>query len=342
LSNETASLPVGYRLYLPEAWAKDPERRKAAGVPEDVVFQTKWEIAHGLIDEALAAGRPKAPVGADAGYGNTFEFRAGLTARHLEYIVGIESTTGVWPPGQEPPAPKPWSGRGRPPTVHRRDGEHQPVSVLEFARSLPETAFTEVGWRDGTKGEQSSRFAAERVRPSHKDGKRGAPHPEEWLLIEWPAGEKNPTKYWLSTLSAAMPICDLVFQAKLRWRIERDFLELKDEIGMDHYEGRSWRGFTITAAYASQPTRSWWPRGPSFPPSAHVAAKESSRCLLYPEASDQGVPARTQRHQPMSIATMKIRIAHALVHGLELCPTCRQPTRQRSRPRRIQRTVRRL
>lgn len=243
LANEMASLPIGYRLYLPEAWANDPERRAAAGVPEDVEFQPKWQIAMGLIDKALAAGRPQAPVCADAGYGNAFEFRAGLTARHLEYIVGIETTTCIWPAGQEPPVPSRHASRGRPPTAHRRDAEHQPVSAKEFAKALPETAFSEVAWREGTKGELTSRFAAERVRPSHRRGVHDGLHPEEWLLIEWPAGEKEPTKYWLSTLSAEAPIDALVSQAKLRWRIERDFLELKDELGLDHYEGRSWRGF---------------------------------------------------------------------------------------------------
>ncbi|MBM3271364.1 MAG: IS701 family transposase, partial [Candidatus Sericytochromatia bacterium] len=242
LANETASLPVGYRLYLPEAWANDSDRRMAAGVPDDVSFQPKWQIALGLIDKALSAGRPRAPVGADAGYGNVFDFRAGLTERGLLYIVGIESNTSVWPPGHEPPPPPPYSGRGRPPARPRRDDEHHPVSVLELARSLGTEDYTEVTWREGTKGDQRSRFAAVRVRPSHRDDRRD-PHPEEWLLIEWPAGEEKPTKYWLSTLSAELAIAELVFQAKLRWRIERDFLELKDELGLDHYEGRGWRGF---------------------------------------------------------------------------------------------------
>ena len=255
VSNGFVSLPVGYRLYLPKDWANDGERRRKAGVPPAIRFQKKWEIALDLIDHALASGKPRAPVAADAGYGDVTEFREGLTARQLPYIVGVKSTVSVWPPGHQPLPPKPHRGPGRPSTSLRRDADHQPLTTLDLAKSLPPEAFQQVAWREGTRGTMRSRFAAVQVRPAHRDYYRQEPRPEEWLLIEWPAKEKEPTKYWLSTLDPAMPIRDLVRQAKERWHIERDYQELKDELGLDHYEGRNWRGFhhhasLCIAAYA--------------------------------------------------------------------------------------------
>lgn len=256
VANSAGSVPVAYRLYLPEEWANDPERRERAGVPEEIGFQPKWKIALDQIDTAIALGVPRAPVVADAGYGNITEFREGLTARKLKYAVGIDKTTTVWPPGTGPLPPLPSTGkRGRRPKRLRRTADHRPTSVLALARSLPRSRYRTVTWREGAKGKMRSRFAAVRVRPAHEDHKRVEPWPEEWLLIEWPAGEKDPTKYWLSSLGPATQLRDLVRLAKIRWRIERDYQELKDELGLDHYEGRNWRGFhhhaTICiAAYA--------------------------------------------------------------------------------------------
>ena len=143
---------------------------------------------------------------------------------------------------------KPWSGKGRPPTRVRRDRDHQPVSALDLAKRLPARAWQTVTWREGTNAPLTSRFAAVRVRPAHRDHLLHEPRVEEWILIEWPEGEKEPTKYWLSTLSPDTPLADLVEQAKLRWRIERDYQELKQEMGLGHYEGRGWRGFHHHAA----------------------------------------------------------------------------------------------
>lgn len=245
LANEDASLPVGYRLYLPEEWAADPERRRKTGVPDDVVFEKKWQIALRLLRDQLAEGEavPRAPVAADAGYGDVAEFRDSLTEMGLQYAVGVAKTTSVWRPGEEPLAPKSYAGNGRPPRNLRRSETHKPVTALELARSLDAKAWREVIWREGAKGEMCSRFVALRVRTSHRDTTRSTPRPVEWLLIEWPADESEPTKYWLSTLPVETKIADLVRQAKVRWRIERDYQELKDEIGLDHYEGRGWRGF---------------------------------------------------------------------------------------------------
>lgn len=243
LVNETMSVPAAWRLYLPEAWAKDRERRVGAGIPEDVGFLEKWRIALEEIDRLLAEDLPPAPVVSDAGYGDTTDFRDALTERGLSYALGVKGTTSVWPPGEEPQAPKRWSGRGRPPKLLRRDGRHRPVSARELAHQLPGKAWKAVRWREGTRGTLSSRFAALRVRPAHRDELRSEPREVEWLLMEWPRGEAEPTKYWLSTVPEDVELAELVALAKLRWRVERDYQELKDELGLDHYEGRGWRGF---------------------------------------------------------------------------------------------------
>jgi SRSO17 transposase len=248
VASDQASLPIAFRLYLPEAWAKDEEQRRKAGIPEDICFQTKPQIALDQIGQALADDVPKGVVLTDAGYGNDAAFRSGLTELGLTYVVGVQGSTAVWAPGTEPLLAKSWSGAGRRPKLLRRDDTVKPIKLSELARSLPATAWETVSWREGTKGALTSRFAALRVRPSHRDYWRAEPWPQEWLLIEWPEGEKEPAKYWLSTLPAATKIATLVDTAKLRWRIERDFQDLKQEIGLDHYEGRGWRGFHHHAA----------------------------------------------------------------------------------------------
>ena len=248
VANAHASLPVAYRLYLPEVWAKDPERRTKAGVPDEVVFQTKPEIALDHIRSALAAGVAHGVVLADAGYGVDTAFRTALTELGLAYTVGIQSSTSLWPPGSAPLPPKSWSGRGRPPTRVRRNPDHRPLSALDLAKQLPAQAWQDVTWREGTNAPLTSRFAAVRVRPAHRDHLRHGPRPEEWFLVEWPAGEREPTKYWLSSLPPDTALTELVDGAKLRWRIERDYQDLKQEIGLGHYEGRGWRGFHHHAA----------------------------------------------------------------------------------------------
>ncbi len=243
LANERASLPIAYRLYLPEAWADDPERRRKAGVPEAIVFQTKPQIALEQIRAALVQGVAPGVVLADAGYGADMDFQEGLLALELAYVVGILPNMSVWPPGTAPLPAKPWSGRGRPPTRLRRAPGHAPVAAEALARSLPAAAWQTVTWREGSRGALASRFAALRVRPGHRDFQRQEPWPELWLLVEWPEGEDAPTKHWFSNLDATTALARLVGLAKLRWRIERDYQELKQELGLDHFEGRGWRGF---------------------------------------------------------------------------------------------------
>ncbi len=238
-----ASLPVAYRLYLPQEWAQDGDRLRKAGVPADIGFKTKHEIALEQLQWACAAGLPRGVVVTDAGYGNNSELRADITALELSYVAGILSNTTVWAPGTGPLPPKTWSGRGRPPKLLRRDTRHRPVSVKELALGLPKRAWRTIEWREGTAERLSSRFARVRVRIARRDFKRSESRPEEWLLIEWPEGEKEPTKYWLSTLPEGITLHRLVYFAKLRWRIERDYQELKQEVGLGHFEGRGWRGF---------------------------------------------------------------------------------------------------
>jgi SRSO17 transposase len=244
VTTEKASMPVAYRLYLPQSWIEDRQRRKKTGVPDSIQFQTKPEIALDQILRARERGIPQGVVLADAGYGTDTGFRAELRKLEMAYVVGIQSTTTVWKPGE---GPKPASARkgntGRPRKLLRRDAKSQPVSVKELALSLPVDAWKKVTWRQGVKQKLQSRFAAFRVRPAHRDYWRSEPHPEEWLLIEWPAEEAEPTKYWLSTLPTDITLVELVHQAKHRWIIERDYQELKQELGLGHYEGRGWRGF---------------------------------------------------------------------------------------------------
>ena len=243
VANDHASLPIAYRLYLPETWAGDPERRARAGVPEGIGFETKPGIALGQIRQAQAEGVPPGVVLGDAGYGVETAFRAALAEAGLTYVLGVQSSASLWPPGEAPLPVPPYGGRGRPPTRVRRTPRHQPVSAKKLAEGLPARAWRTITWREGGRTALTPRFAALRVRPAHRDTLRSEPWPEEWLLVEWPKGAEEPSKYWLSNLPPRTALRDLVRTAKARWLIERDYQELKQEIGLGHYEGRGWRGF---------------------------------------------------------------------------------------------------
>jgi SRSO17 transposase len=243
IANHQASLPVAYRLYLPQDWAKDRKRRRKTGVPKEIRFQTKPKIALEQIRWACEAGLPHGVVLMDAGYGADTDLRTDITKLGLTYVAGIQPNTTVWAAGTAPLPPKNWSGRGRPPKLMRRDGKHQPISVEKLALRLPAKAWRAITWREGMAERLSSRFARVRVRVAHRDYQLTDSRSEEWLLIEWPKGQDEPTKYWLSTLSKDITFGRLVDVAKLRWRIERDYQELKQEVGLGHFEGRGWRGF---------------------------------------------------------------------------------------------------
>ena len=291
VANAQMSFPVSWRLYVPEAWARDAKRRKKAGIPPELIFQTKWHIALDEMDLLRQRGIPLAPVLADAGYGTVTAFRDGLSERGMTYIVGITPEMTVWPPGQQPLPPKPWSGRGRKPSVLRRDAHHHPISVAALAQSLPTTAWTTVTWREAANGKPlTSRFAAVRIRPAHRDHLRTQPRPEEWLLIEWPIGEEKPTKYALSNFPPTTTLSELVQTYKLRWRIEHDYLELKDQLGLDHFEGRSWRGFhhhgaLCIAAYCFVAVQ----RATIFPP--------THQTIIHPPHKKRIIPRGSPRHR---------------------------------------------
>ena len=237
LATAAGSLPLAYRLYLPQDWADDTARRQKVGVPPALGFATKGEIAFLQIEAALASGMARGPLLAAAGYGDETALRERLSARGIPYAVGVRPATTVgW--GEHPPAPA-LPSRGRPRTRLLRDAPHQPIGVLELARALPTKSFRPVTWREGTAQALSSRFARVRVAAAHGNRVREA----EWLIIEWPRNEADPTHYWLSTLPEAMSFKELVAIVKARWMIERDDQELKQEVGLGHYEGRNWRGF---------------------------------------------------------------------------------------------------
>jgi SRSO17 transposase len=243
LACDQGSVPVAWQLYLPEDWAADPVRRQQAGVPEELRFATKTQIALAQLRTLLAEGAPHHCVLADAGYGVDTAFRQALSDMGLLYAVGVTSAVVVWPPGVEPLPPKPYSGMGRPPVMPRRTARRQPMSVKALALSLPAQAFHTISWREGTNETLSGRFAALRVRHAGGNAGKARLRPLEWLLIEWPAHDQEPSKYVLSTLPEDTPINELVGAAHQRWRIERDYQDLKQDFGLGHYEGRGWRGF---------------------------------------------------------------------------------------------------
>jgi SRSO17 transposase len=230
---------LGWRLYLPESWTQDAERRAEAGIPEAVEFRTKWQLALELIDEALTWGLRGGMVLADAAYGEVTEFREGLEARQSPYVVGIPSSLGVWTKLPRMHKLKA-RGRGCPPSAYHY-GDARPPSVREVAEKA--RGWKQVRWREGTKGWLESRFYACRVQPSHGFNEGQPPHKEVGLLVEWPRGEKEPTKYFLCDLPTHYTLRRLVRAAKSRWKIEQDYQQLKEELGLDHYEGRSWRGW---------------------------------------------------------------------------------------------------
>lgn len=248
VASETASLPVSYRLYLPKEWADDKQRRRRAGVPDTVEFATKPQIAVEQMRRLKASGVKPGVVLADAGYGDDTEFREAILALGLVYSVGVKSSVTVWPRGITPLPVEPHRGVGRPATKLRRGPGHKPVSVRELAQGLNARQWQTVCWRQGANGDMVSRFAAVRVRAAHRDEKKSRLRAEEWLLMEWPEGAAEPAKYWLSTLPDGTHLDELVKTTKMRWRIERDYQDLKQEFGLDHYEGRGWRGFHHHAA----------------------------------------------------------------------------------------------
>jgi SRSO17 transposase len=237
VSNGFASLPIAYRLYLPQKWIDDPVRCASVNIPKNIAFATKPQIALEQVRQAKNDGISPGIIIADAGYGNNTPFRDGIAELGLSYCVSVQKNVLVWEPGKQPLPPKrKKSAGGRPAICLRRTKKHAPIKIEKLARSLPSSAF------------RSITFAAVRIRVAHDDLSRRVARAEEWLLIEWPAEEKEPRKYWISNLPPTTTRRMLVQCAQSRWMIERDYQELKDELGLDHYEGRGWRGFHHHAA----------------------------------------------------------------------------------------------
>lgn len=269
-ASDVASAPLDWRLYVPERWdercAADPGevaaaevRRQRCGIPDTEHHRPKWQMALEMIDELIAWGRTPPVVVADAGYGDTTAFRQGLTDRQIGYVVAVKGATSAYL-GDATPQTTPYAGRGRPSTPRYRDS-HQSCKALVMAAGR--AALKAVTWRHGTKADPDnpaaamrSRFLALRIRPANRDitPADDGSLPQAWLLAEWPTGAQEPTDYWISTLGPDTPLKELVRLAKIRWRIEHDYRELKTGLGLDHFEGRSWIGWhhhatLVTAAH---------------------------------------------------------------------------------------------
>jgi len=303
LASESGSGCIGMRLYLPEQWASDEARRTKAGVPSEVVFKEKWKLSLDQIDAALEAGVRKHVVLADPGYGQVGEFRDGLVLRGLPYVVGITGKTVVW--GAES-NPKPQLVRGKSGGTRNRylDDEHPPEAVSELALRLN---YKTVSWRNGSKGRLSSRFALTRIRTAHQHSLGRAPGDEQWLLCEWPEGEDAPTKFWLSNLPADTSLRALVRFSRMRWRVERDYQEMKQELGLDHFEGRTWRGFHHHAALCAVAHGFLALRRALFPPEDSLdPADGSSASSANPAPVDRLLPAVPPGHQRVNDASRTI------------------------------------
>jgi SRSO17 transposase len=247
--------PLGWALYLPEEWCADEEQRRQAKIPEEVAFKTKSCLGGELVERATGWEVPQAPVLGDAAYGDNTELRKRLDAAGTEYVFSVSAETTVFEPQTTFAVPAAKRASGRPPRRLRPDRE--PVAIGELIAGLAPGDWQEAAFRDGPDGEQmTSRFAFLRVRAGnlwHK-GYVEEPPREEWLIAEWPEGSEEPTDYWLSNLPADAEPERLARLARLRWKIELDYRQLKGELGLDHYEGRSWLGWyhhtaLVTAAH---------------------------------------------------------------------------------------------
>ena len=288
IATAVGSLPIAWRLYLPEEWINDPARRQKVDVPKEVEFQTKPQIALAQIQQAVKDGVPRGVVLADEVYGSNREFREGVIDLKLNYSLAVRCTTTVWALERQPLPPKPWSGKGGRPTRMRRDQTHQPITMKQLAQQLPEQAWHEVEWREGSKGTLRSRFAALRVRPAYGDDRKGSLQPEQWMLVEWPDGTNEPSGYWLARLPVNISLKRLVAVSKHRWVIERDYEELKGELGLAHYEGRNWRGFHHHATLCIASYGFLMAERSRFSPSAHVGHLELRATKLPPHFQPRG------------------------------------------------------
>jgi SRSO17 transposase len=244
-SSPERSCPLGWRLYLPKDWLEDPARLAEVKVPKDTAYRSKTELGLELIDQMLEWEVPQLPIVADSFYGNDFGFRQELRKRQLSYVVEVEPKTVAWTedPNVALPPPK---KTGRPRRYPPLDALATPKDLQTITQELPESAWHAVTWRQGSRGPMQSRFAKAPIWAAH--GWREQAHPQrmcEHLVVEWPKEQEQPTKYWLAYFGKeSVPgLRRLVSLAHCRWRIEQDYRELKQELGLDHYEGRQWLGW---------------------------------------------------------------------------------------------------
>lgn len=251
-ASDRASCPLQWRLFLPESWDQDEDRRRRARIPEEVGHVAKWQLALEIIDQLLEWGLQRRVLQADGGYGDITAFRTGLEDRELQYVVQVKGLTSAQPADAVPVAPE-YQGHGRPPVARYPE---KPSSLKKLVLGAGREQVCTVGWREGDHGPLQSQFIALRVRPAN-DAQRDDHGilPERWLLAQWPKEKDEPVKYWLSNLPADTALSDLVRLAKLRWRVEHDYRELKQCLGLDHYEGRTFCGLhhhltSVTIAHA--------------------------------------------------------------------------------------------
>jgi SRSO17 transposase len=287
---------IGMRLYLPETWTTDRPRCRAAGVPDPVAFAPKWQHALELLDAALAAGMRRHVVLGDAAFGEVTAFREALTARGLTYLLRAQGSLVVWPPGTRFTVPARQGTTGRPRSTARPTRQTSPVTLAALAAMLRHRRVT---WREGSRGPQASRFAAVRVRLAHRHAEGAGPGPELWLLSEWPRDETAPTKYYLSSLPITTPLRTLARLAKLRWRVERDYQELKGELGLDHFEGRTWNGFHHHVALCAAAHAFLALRRALFPPALDAVDHRhgAPTSAITAAASSAPLPAVWSAHQ---------------------------------------------
>ncbi len=251
---ERGTLPLGWALYLPEEWCVDAQRRRKAKIPAEVVFQTKPRLASALAEQAADWEVPVAPILADCAYGDDSAFRTDLHESGLEYVVSVRAETSVYGPETSFAVPERQTSTGRPRSVARPD--RKPESLRALAERLPATAWQTLPCRTTPAGEHlSGRFGFVRVVATHPVRNDHQPPRWEWLIVEWPEGDEAPTGYWLSNLAEDECPERLARLARLRWAIELDYRQLKGELGLDHYEGRSYLGFhhhcaLVTCAHA--------------------------------------------------------------------------------------------
>jgi SRSO17 transposase len=322
LASDHASLPIAHRLYLPQPWADDPARRGRAGVPDDIIFQTKPQIALAQIKAAIAAGVRPAPVLADAGYGVDTAFRDGITDLGLAYVVGIQSHTSLWPPGQEPLPAKPWSGRGRPPSLVRRDAEHAPMPAKDLAGSLPKRAWRRVTRREGSNTKLCGRFAPCGSAPPIATTTAPSPAPRSGCC-------SNGPRVRLSRQNTGSPPCPPT-PVCVPWSIRPSCAggssattrTSSRSLASVTTRGVDGVGFITTQRCASRLMACSSPSGALFPP-RQSSGHHPSKHLPYPQITNPAAPPiRPERHVANSISTLRTTIARALARSLPRCPCC--------------------